>query len=753
MRSRLFLAFAATAVAACSSPTGGGGDPDASVTPSDVPAVDVPAVTDAPAADVPRDAPRDAPTGPTCNGAPIENVETLGMRSGTTLRYSDNNRSASNSTTRGIQSGTTTAPCNFRTQFQRVFSYTLRGNSSLRVSTSNPGTSADFDTTLVLYNGRTCPTSFRTLYCNDDDPGAAMAANRFTSRIITQGFAMGDTVLIGVGGYAVPSGQMSSGEPQGNFELTIEELPLIADGAACRRDGTTGACGIDSTCVAENILADAGACRANGSAPGARCSMTTCGMGLECDTERDLCFRRMPDGMPCDRFSDGWARCGATSNCVSAGNGNVSGTCRAFGSAANTECAAGAMCATGLACRAAATTPTCGRPADMDGRCNATDSVCPTGQSCVSDDPAVFQGRCFEPGAALGAPCTGTCGQGLTCNTAATTPTCVRAVMTGERCSAREPCPTGNTCYLTNLVDRYHGTCFAPGVVGGPCRATGAACDMGVCSNTETPASGRCLREVAMGGACELVGPTRCATGTTCVRNVGVGGSTTMGTCREAGTAAGAACRAMGTRCDGTLVCSSMTGAGICQQPGTGVCEPRFNVRRVSDEPDLPRDELRGRPLRRALGDGDRAQPGHRLGAGDDRRRGHRARRAGALRHRLLHGRRARQRQGVRAGLGPHGLLLRGRHPGARGGPLHPRGPLAREQHEQRALRVPDDRRRRLGGHPGVPLGRGPRRGAPHALRAQPRRRPGRRARLRARLVRQHALTRADQQPLTAPSG
>ncbi len=57
------------------------------------------------------------------------------MRSGATLRYSDNNRSASNSTTRGIQSGTTTAPCNFRTQFQRVFIYTLRGNSSLRVST------------------------------------------------------------------------------------------------------------------------------------------------------------------------------------------------------------------------------------------------------------------------------------------------------------------------------------------------------------------------------------------------------------------------------------------------------------------------------------------------------------------------------------------------------------------------------------------------------------------------------------------
>lgn len=577
MRSRLFLAFAATTVAACSSPTGGGGDPDASVTPSDVPAADVPAVTDTPAAtDVPRDAPRDVATGPTCNGAPIENVETLGMRSGATLRYSGDNNSASNSTTRGIQSGTTTAPCNFRTQFQRVFIYTLRGNASLRVSTSNPGTSEDFDTTLVLYNGRTCPTSFRTLYCNDDDPGAAMSANRFTSRIITQGFAMGDTVLIGVGGYAVPTGQMASGEPQGNFELSIEELPLIADGAACRRDGTTGACGISSTCVAENILADAGTCRANGSVPGARCSMTTCGMGLECDTDRDLCFRRMPDGMPCDRFTDGWARCGATSNCVAAGNGNVSGTCRAFGSAANTECAAGNMCAMGLTCRSAATTPTCGRPADMDGRCNATDSVCPTGQSCVSDDPAVFQGRCFEPGAALGAPCTGTCGQGLTCNTAATTPTCVRAVMTGERCSAREPCPTGNTCYLTNLVDRYHGTCFAPGVIGGPCRGTGTACDMGVCSNTETPASGRCLREVAMGGACELVGPTRCATGTTCVRNAG---STTAGTCREAGTVAGAACRAMGTRCDGMLVCSAMTGAGICQEPSTATCDPRYNTR------------------------------------------------------------------------------------------------------------------------------------------------------------------------------
>lgn len=578
MRTRLLMACAVGALAACSSPTGGGGDPDAGGA-VDVPvSTDTPVATDTPAADVrATDAGRDAGSGPTCNGVPIENVEQLGMRSGAVLRYRGDNRAASNSTSRGIQSGSTAPPCDFRTQFQRVFTYTFRDNASLRVSTSNPGTSADFDTTLVLYNGLNCPTSFRALYCNDDDATAAMSTNRFTSRIVTAAFNRGDTVLIGLGGYATPAGQMSSGEPQGDFELSIEEVPLIADNAACSRDASTGSCGVNSTCVASTILADMGTCRPNGTAPGARCSMTTCGMGLECDTDRDICFRRVADGMACDRFVDGWARCGISSNCVAQGTGNVVGTCRAFGSVNNTECASGSMCAMGLACRTTAMTPTCGLPAPMDGSCNVTDTVCPMGQSCVTSDPAYFTGTCRAPGSALGAPCTGTCPMGLTCNTMATTPTCIRTVATGERCSAREPCPTGNTCYLTNLVDRYHGTCFAPGVVGGPCRGTGAACDGGaVCSNATTPASGRCLREVAMGGACELVGPTRCATGTNCVRNAG---STTMGTCREAGTVAGAACRAMGTRCDGMLVCSSMTGAGICQEPSTAACDPRYNTR------------------------------------------------------------------------------------------------------------------------------------------------------------------------------
>lgn len=584
MRTRLLLATgAAAALAACSDPVGGGGGGGDAAT-ADVPTVndvvtptDNGAPTDAPRADAGGDAGRDAGSGPTCNGIAIEDVERLGMRSGATLRYSGNNRMASNSSTRGIQSAGTTAPCNFRTQYQRVFAYTLQGSASLRVTTSNPGTSANFDTTLVIYNGRTCPTSFRTLWCNDDDvtlPTTAM--NRFTSRIVTTGFNRGDTVLIGVGGYSVPSGQMSSGEAQGDFELSIEELPLIADGMPCRRDGSMGSCGTASTCVSDAILGEAGTCRANGSVVGARCSMTTCQMGLECDTDNDVCFRRVADGMPCDRFTDGWARCGASSTCTLQGTGNVVGVCRAFGSASGAECGAGGMCQMGLACRTTATTPTCGQPPAMDGACNASDTVCPSGQSCVADDPAVFQGRCRAPGAALGAPCTGACEGGLTCNTMLTTPICVRPAMTGAACSAREPCPTGNTCYLTNLVDRYHGVCFAPGAVGGPCRTTGAACDAGaVCSNTMTPASGRCLREVAIGGACELVGPTRCATGSTCVRNPG---SSTAGTCRAEGTVAGAACRAMGARCDAGLTCSSMTGAGICQAATMAACDPRFNT-------------------------------------------------------------------------------------------------------------------------------------------------------------------------------
>jgi hypothetical protein len=158
----------------------------------------------------------------------------------------------------------------------------------------------------------------------------------------------------------------------------------------------------------------------------------------------------------------------------------------------------------------------------------------------------------------------------LRCQTAATPPVCTAQSATGAVCSGVSPCAMGETCYLVNPYDRSRGRCFAPATEGGPCM--GSMCNAGlVCS---AASNGRCLREVASGGECQLFGLTRCASGTTCVRQ---GTSTTAGRCTPNGTAAGTACLTAGDRCGAGLTCSAATGAGICQAMTAGACDPRYN--------------------------------------------------------------------------------------------------------------------------------------------------------------------------------
>ncbi len=557
---------------------------DAGMT-TDTPAGDIPA-GDTPTGDRPTgDVPRDGGAGPLCNNVPFEDLAMLGMREGALTRYTGNNNMARMSSTAGLQVPSAfQGLCNFSTTYQRVFRYTMQGTATLRVSTSNPGTTAGFDTTLQVLARNICTYQAGLVYaCNDDDPTLPTTApSRVSSRLNTGVIMAGQSVIIAVGGFhSTMSGGMT--EPQGTFELTVEEVPPLADGAACMRDLSTGSCGPSSTCVSGDLLATSGTCRPNGSSPGTPCRSgaggTPCDMGLTCDTGRGFCYRVAADDQPCERFADAWNRCGVSSTCVNLQPGGLRGVCRAHGTAAGTACNAMSACpGTGLTCRTTDTGSICLFAAQADGPCNTWDSICPMGQSCVANAPGLRAGTCRPSGTVAGSACVNVMcsGMGLTCNTTNDVNICVGAVMTGQACSFANPCPMGNTCYLQRPENRDTGVCFAPGLEGGPCRLTGAACDSGLSCTQMMPTmenTGRCVRRVAVGMPCSLFGVMTCMEGATCIRN---GSTGLMGTCRAAGTAAGTACRETGTRCDMGLTCTTMTGPGVCYRETTTACDPRY---------------------------------------------------------------------------------------------------------------------------------------------------------------------------------
>lgn len=511
-----------------------------------------------------------------CYGLVVEDLGALGTVSGSVLRYTGDNRAAENSTRVGIQAGSNAqAACPQATTRQRIFRYVTRGAGSLRISTSNPGTDATFDTTLTVLPRHFCVANPYDLYCNDDDPTLdAAARNRATSLVVTPRLAAGQTVHIGVGGL---SGTGVIGTNVGTFELTVEEVPSIAVGAACDRRGLLGACVDGASCVSASMAAYAGTCQRDASAPGAPCdAQMACASGLTCDVNTLTCFRAQADGMPCDRQANPWLRCGASSSCVNLQPGAVVGVCAPRGTVAGADCDSRGQCSgAGLTCAPTGSRPSCLYAATAGGACNTYDTFCPTGQTCVPTFPGQIEGTCQATGSVLGSPCAGTMcsGMGLTCNTGVAPATCfAAAAMAGEECSIWQSCLTGNGCYLVNTVDRARGRCFAQSAEGGPCSSTGACAAGLTCSNPTTPTSGRCLRTIAAGGRCQLFGTTRCATGTTCVH---AGVDENSGTCVADGAEAGSACRATGSRCASGLTCTTATGAGVCQRASTDACVPR----------------------------------------------------------------------------------------------------------------------------------------------------------------------------------
>jgi hypothetical protein len=566
-------------VAACAppppSPDGGGSDvtmPDASG--------DGGSMTDGPVGDA----------GPLCNRVAIENLEALGTRMGSTLRYAGDNNSASEVPTAGAQSSAAIqglSGCQFRMAYQRVFAYTATQDAALRISTSNMGTSTSFDTALLVYNAP-CPTTAANqgrafLGCNDDDLRFDGDDRRTTSNVVTvRKVARGATVYISLGGFVPVSGTRNMPGERGAFELTVDELPVVANGMACDARRLTNACDDTSTCVGSSFTSLTGTCRANGSVAGSVCAEggMCMGAGLQCNAETNICeATNVPDGMPCNPF----AQCGANSTCVGLQRGLTSGTCRALGSVVGAGCAMGNTCAMGLTCVTppGATEGICLNAAPMGGMCNTFDSVCPTGQDCLGSTVFGTAGTCTGLGTAAGADCnSGMCTAPLACTMRETTSICTNARMTGQSCGVFDECAMGGTCYLNEPNNRTAGTCFAAGVRGGPCRTSGTACDAGsTCSDTATPANGRCVATAMMGGMCDLA--TECPENSMCVRTSATG-MPYAGTCRAFG-AEGARCRFTGERCDAGLTCSSsFTADGICQRPAMGTCDPRLATNRCA---------------------------------------------------------------------------------------------------------------------------------------------------------------------------
>jgi hypothetical protein len=528
--------------------------------------------------------------GALCNRVAIEDLGALGMRMGDTLRYTGSNMSANESPTVGPQSNGQIQGlngCQFRAAYQRVFSYTATADAVLRISTSNMGTSEGFDTTLLVYSAP-CPATATAqnralLGCNDDDLAFDGDNRRTTSSVVTNAKVMrGQTVYIGVGGFVPVSGARNMPGERGTFELSVQELPVVADGMACDARRLTNACDTNSTCVGDTFTSPTGRCRANGSAAGALCAtggMCT-GAGLSCNEETGFCESTgVADGMPCNPFS----QCGDSSTCVSLQRGLPSGVCRANGSVVGARCNAMGACGAGLTCVTpdGATEGTCLRQAPAGGACSTYDSRCEMGQDCVNPNVLGTAGMCVAPGSTAGAECNmGACAGMLACTMRGMTSVCTGTRATGQTCGVFDSCAMDGTCYLTEPNNRTAGTCFAPGMRGGPCRASGAACDAGLtCSDMTTPANGRCLAAAMMGGPCDLT--SDCPDNTMCVRTSATG-MPFAGTCRAFGSE-GARCRSTGMKCDAGLSCSSnFTADGICQRPAMGTCDPRLAINRCA---------------------------------------------------------------------------------------------------------------------------------------------------------------------------
>lgn len=547
-------------------------------------------VRDVPSADRPD-------AGPLCGTLPI--VAIARPTSGDTARVMGDTTAAfmaQNPGTRPAANSPVRPPGNalcVPSRGQLVYSYTTGTSpAALRFSTTNAGTPRNFDT--VLWVTTACRTTLTAAACNDDDPEFAAAADRrVSSTVTTEVIPANTTVFVVLGGF-YPPGTGGVTTDRGPFELTIQELPPVAAGGACRVDGRSQRCDTSGTmpldCVGTTPGSDTGTCRVRGSVAGSRCrtSAPECDVGLTCNPANAVCQSTAPAGMPCDGFT----ACAAGSTCVTTTVGSIRGTCTLAGTALAAACrpvgATGGRCDAGFICTADVDAtdmnPTCVRPATAGGPCALNRLACPAGQNCVTV-PGGLIGTCTAAGA-LGGPCRTTgaaCDGSLTCLAPAegAATRCTNVVMAGGVCDNSHDCVAGTRCFLTDLSNRFVGRCGTEGGEGGGCNGMAPNCTPSTltCSNPDAPENGLCQNVRAAGMPCNRP-VDACAEGNSCVLNEG---SLTTGTCRAEGSVAGAECRPGDMPCVAGLQCSgSALSSGVCQTPAAagGMCNPLTPVTR-----------------------------------------------------------------------------------------------------------------------------------------------------------------------------
>jgi hypothetical protein len=517
----------------------------------------------------------------------VVNLNMVGMRMGGTLRYMGNTDEAYMSQTMGRPpTGRTpiSAPSGSRACVQmtgqQVLSYTVgSAPAALRISTTNAGTPRTFDT--VLWVSARCQTTLTAAVCNDDDPEFEASADRRVSSLVTTEVLMpGTTVYILIGGFFPPG---SGTTDHGMYDLTITEQMPVGAGMPCTTNGLTTRCDTGLSCVPMSPFGTMGTCRAPGSSLGAPCraSAPECDMTLTC--VNSTCAQRVPAGMACDAFR----QCEMGHTCLNPILGATEGVCTRDGTASGTNCrAAGAMggrCDMGFTCSVELdptdTTPTCERVAMPMGECVTGRVLCPMGHTCVTANGGAVLGRCLPNGSAARTDCRMAdprCDGALRCLPVGDTGAehCANPAAAGGACSPDADCPTGSTCLLTDLSDRFNGRCFVEGALGGRCRAGATMrCD-GMITCSSLGETGLCSEvQMMAGGPCHRLN-RRCADGFTCVLNMG---STLEGTCVADGTAAGAECRAGDMPCAAMLTCAgSFLTAGVCQSTAAagGMCDP-----------------------------------------------------------------------------------------------------------------------------------------------------------------------------------
>ncbi len=600
----LGLVLAGGMLAACSSGGGGGGGgADASVgTDTSIATGDTGGGTpDTPTGDRGRDA-GPADTGPATRCGPLAftNLNTTGMRSGSTTRTTGDTTMAWTMQTAGAPPtgrSPISAPSGSRTctamTGQIVYQYTIgAAPASLRVSTTNMVTPRNFDT--VLWVTTRCANTLTAAACNDDDPEFAGSADRrVSSLVVTETLPAGTTVYVILGGFYPPG---TGTIDHGRFELTVSEEVPVAMGGACRVDGRGLRCATGLSCVGADLSAEMGVCRTTGSLAGSGCRTSTpeCDGTLTCNRGADgtgagVCVNTATVGGRCNPYNV----CPEGSNCISGVLGSFEGTCVRVGTAAGTECrpmgAAMGRCDMGFACSADLdpddATPTCERPAMAGGPCaiGVGALACPSGSTCVTVSGGAI-GTCRPNGTVARTACrpagmASRCDAGLMClrQGDGAAERCVTVATVGGGCDEATYCPDGSTCYLTDLSNRSVGRCGGMGMAGGACG------DMGVCAGATMCSSmagtGLCQTVVMEGMPC--VRPiSRCADGLTCVLNAN---SQTDGLCRRDGTAAGSECRNMSPECDMGLTCAgSFLSGGVCQRTATAgmACDPLHGTTR-----------------------------------------------------------------------------------------------------------------------------------------------------------------------------